>query len=207
MLEFLQSLPSGVLLGLAGILGLVVVITPAVLVSQWRLARVAKLDADLKRDLLARGLAVEEIERLTTPARLRERRIAEDSRMRQAQIAADSAVKQAQVDADLKRDLLARGLSVEEVKRLQSADSAEECPERKEVRALANAIAKMVQEGELNCDAVADLLEIFLKKSRAAEERSERSNLARLAPGGAPQDVGGDNGPSVHFSERQAASG
>src|SRR5262245_47784879 len=122
MLEFLQSLPAGVLLGLAGIVGLVVVVTPAVLVGEWRKVRAARIEADLKRDLLARGLSAEEVERLTTPTKLHEARAAADAQVRQAQVAADSAVKQAQVAADLKRDLLARGLSVEEVKRLQAAE-------------------------------------------------------------------------------------
>ena len=207
MLEFLQSLPAGVLLGLAGIVGLVVVVTPAVLVGEWRKVRTAKLDADLKRDLLARGLSVEEVERLTTPARLHEARVAADAQVRKAQIGADIELKQAQVAADLKRDLLARGLSVEEVKRLQSADPAGEPPERDEARVLANAIASMVHEGELNTEAVVELLEVFLKKSRAAEERSGRPYHARQAAAGPPREAEGDNESSVHYSERHAVSG
>jgi hypothetical protein len=207
MLEFLQGLPAWVILCLAGIAGLVVMVTPAVLVGQWRKVRTAKIDADLKRDLLARGLPVEEVERLTTPARVHEARVAADAQVRQAQIAADKAVKQEQMDADLQRDLLARGLSVEEVKRLQSADAAEDTRDREEATALANVITSMVQDGELNTDAVAQLLEVFLKKSRAAQERSGRPYPARETAGGAQREVRGDNEPSVHFSERQAVSG
>jgi hypothetical protein len=207
MLEFLQSLPAGVLLGLAGIVGLVIVVTPAVLFGEWRKARTAKIDANLKRDLLARGLSLEEVERLTTPTRLREARINADTKVRQAQITADSEVKQAQVAADLKRDLLARGLSVEEVKRLESEEEVGEPPEREEARALANAISWMVHEGDLNTEAVQELLEIFLKKARVTEDRSERPNPASQTTAGAQEEMGGDSESSVHFSERQAVSG
>jgi hypothetical protein len=207
MLEFLQSLPAGVLLGLAGIAGLVVMITPAVLVGQWRKVRTAKIDADLKRDLMARGLSVVEVERLTTPARVHEEQIAADLQVRKAQIAEESELKRAQVAADLARDLVARGLSVEEVKRLQSSEATEDTRDREEATALANVIASMVPDGELNTDAVAQLLEVFLKKSRAAQERSGRPYPAREAAGGAAREAGGDNDSSVHFSERQAVSG
>src|SRR5262249_17851590 len=152
--------PAGVLLGLAGIVGVVVMLTPAVLVGQWRKVRSAKIDADLKRDLLARGLSVEEVERLTAPASLREIPLHADTKVRQEQLAADPRVKQAQVAADLQRALLARGLSVEEVRRLQAAGGAEEPPEREEARALANAIVNMVPEGVLDSDAVQGLLEV-----------------------------------------------
>jgi hypothetical protein len=206
MLEFLQGLPAGVLLGLAGIIGLVVMVTPAVLVGQWRQVRAAKIDADLKRDLLARGLSVEEVERLTTSVRLRESRIHADTKVRQEQIDADSRVKQAQVAADLQRDLLARGLSVEEVKRLQAAGGAEEPAEREEARALANTIVNMVHEGELNGDAVQGLLEVFLRKARATQARAGRPNPAGQPARGAPDESGGDNGPSVQFRERQEVS-
>ena len=88
------------------VVGLVLVIVVPVCAVQWTRVRQVEADARVKQDMLARGLSVEEIERLSTPASVR-----------QAQIAADKAVREGQIAADLKRDMLARGLSVEEVER------------------------------------------------------------------------------------------
>ena len=185
MLEFLRTLSAEVLLGLFAILGLVVVITLSVFVSQWRKARTDKLHANLKRDLLARGLSVDEVERLTTPAGVQEARIAADSKVQQAQIAAEMEVKEAQIAADLKRDMLARGLSVADIERLIAGkDVAEGRRAQEEAGTLAVTIANMVHDGELDPGAVAALLKMFLKKIAGKDEaegcraEEEANNLA-----------------------------
>ncbi len=51
----------------------------------------------------------------STASAVRAAQIAADNAVRAARIAADNEVREAQITADLKRDMLARGLSVEEV--------------------------------------------------------------------------------------------
>jgi hypothetical protein len=97
MLDFLGSRSAAEILGLMAILGLVVVVALAVLLSQWRKVREGRLKADLMRDLLARGLSVDEVERLSTPVSVREAQIAAESKVRQAEIAADAQAKEAQI--------------------------------------------------------------------------------------------------------------
>jgi hypothetical protein len=104
MLDLLQRLSGLELLGLALVLGVVAISLLAVFMAFWRSLREAKVNAWLKRDMLARGMSVDDIERLTAPASVRE-----------AQIQAEMHVREAQINADLKRDLQARGLSVEEI--------------------------------------------------------------------------------------------
>jgi hypothetical protein len=203
MLEFLSSRSPAELLGLMAILGLVVVVTLAVLLSQWRKVREGRLKADLMRDLLARGLSVEEVERLSTPARVREAQIAAESKVRQAEIDADTQLKAAQMATDLKRDLLARGFSVEEIERLVPGEAAEPRAHA-EASALANAIANMVHDSELDQDAVVGLLEVFLKKERTMENRWGQTKHAQQA---AEAGREGDNGLSGQRTERQTIPG
>jgi hypothetical protein len=163
---------------IAIVAGLVVVIGVTVCAVQWARVRQAEADARIKQEMLARGLSVEEIERLNTPASVR-----------QAQIAADAQVKEAQIAADLKRDLLARGLSVEEVERLLTPKPPAG-GRRQEANALASAIVKMVQgEGTLDEGAVAGLLATFLEKDAAMAERLGPSKPAQQMAQGTQPDV------------------
>jgi hypothetical protein len=158
---------------IAIVAGLVLVIVISVCAVQWARVRRAEAEARVKQDMLARGLSVEEIERLSTPASVR-----------QAQIAADAQVKEAQLAADLKRDMLARGLSVEEVERLLTPKSPAVSRRREEANALASAIVKMVEgEGNLDFDAVAGLLATFLEKDAGVADRLGQSQPApHMAP-------------------------
>jgi hypothetical protein len=168
---------------IAIVAGLIVVIVVPVCAAQWARVRQAEADARMKQDLLARGLSSEEVERLSTPASVRE-----------AQIAADNQVREAQIAADLKRDLLARGLSVEEVEHLLTPQSSAESRCREEAETLASAIVKMVQgEGYLDEDAVAGLLALFLHKEATRVERLGPAPTARpMAPASQADVAPGD---------------
>jgi hypothetical protein len=167
---------------------------------QWGRVRRAEIEARVKQDMLARGLSVEEIERLSTA----------DS-VRQARIAADAQVKEAQIAADLKRDMLARGLSVEEVERLLTPKSPAVSRRREEANALASAIVKMVEgEGNLDFEAVAGLLATFMEKDEALADRLGQSQPApHLAPAtqpdSGPRDKGGLESKRI-FTEPVAAA-
>ncbi len=155
-----------------GVVGIVVVIVGPICAVQWARVRQAEADAQVKQDMLARGLSVEEIERLSTPASVR-----------QAQIAADSKVREAQIAADLKRDMLAHGLSVEEVERLVTPKSAAVSRPREEANALASAIVQMIEgEGHLDEDAVAGLLALFLDKEATRVDRLGSAKPAKQMP-------------------------
>jgi hypothetical protein len=177
MLELLQSLSGLQLIGLAAILGLVVILTPTLMISQWRKASQARRDANLKRDMLARGLSVDEIDRLTVPVSVRE-----------AQVEADSRVREAQIDADLKRDLAARGLSVEDIQRLTSQQD-EKHRVNEVAGALAGATVNMVQDGALDYDAVEALLATFLEKRTSTDDRLARPNPAAPLMQQAQQEI------------------
>ena len=93
------------------------------------------------------------------------------------QIDADRQVREAQIDADLKRDMLARGLSVEEIERLLGEGTRSQVAE--EAGVLADAIVNMVDgEGQLDRDAVASLIEMFVKKDRFARLNDSRASAA-----------------------------
>jgi hypothetical protein len=184
MIEILQRLSGLELLGLAVTLGLVVVLTPTLALAQWRVAGEAKRNASLKREMLARELSVDEIDRLTAPAAVR-----------QAQIDADRRVREAQIAADLKRELVARGLSAEDVQRL-TLKKGERVGASEGADALAGAIVKMVQgEGHLDRGAVAGLLALFLEKDTAIVGRSGQAKPAtQVARGPEPDALPGEKG-------------
>jgi hypothetical protein len=159
---------------IAIVVGLVVAIVVPVCAAQWARVRRAEAEARVKQDMLARGLSVEEIERLSAPANVR-----------LAQIDADRRVREAQVGPDLTRDMLARGLSVEEIKRLTTETGAGlHC---EEAGVLADAIVNMVQgeQWELNRNAVAGLIEMFLKRNGTTPECRWRPYSAEQPTGGA----------------------
>jgi hypothetical protein len=155
--------------------GLVVVIVVSVCATQWANVRQLEADARLKQDMLARGLSVEEIERLTTTEALRQARIAADSKVREAQIVADTQIKQMQLDADQKRDMLAHGLSVEEIERLittRRAGAFEAGQARPDVLVLVTALQSMVQMGDDKA-AIAGLLADFLARHSGSEGKGQ----------------------------------
>jgi hypothetical protein len=151
MSEILNRFSAGELVGITGVLGLFVLLLVLIVMGFWRSMHAAGLQAGLKRELLARGLSVEEVERLT---------LSEDER--RARLDAEQKVRQAQVAADLKRDLQARGLSAEQIRQL-TENSTEQV--NAEANALADVIVSMVHDGELSRDAVANLLTLVLKRA------------------------------------------
>ncbi len=99
---------------------------------------------------------MDEIERLTA-----------SDNVRQEQIKADAQVREAQIAADLKRDLVARGLSVADVERLSSEPRSQS---NQVIESLATAVVEMVNsdEGTLDTEAVAGLLAPFLQTGEAS---------------------------------------
>jgi hypothetical protein len=95
--------------------------------------------------------------------------------------------------ADLRRDLLARGLSVEEIECLVRGEAAEPRAHA-EATALANAIANMVHDSELDQDAVVGLLEVFLKRERTMQNRWGQTKHAQQAAEAAQSGSERDNG-------------
>jgi hypothetical protein len=182
MIELLQKLDSPQLLGLTAIVGLAVVLAPTLMLYQWRKGGEVNRNAALQREMLAKGLSVDEIDRLTAPASVR-----------QAQIGADSRIRQAQIAADLKRDLVARGLSVDDIKGL----TGEEDDRRglhEEASALANAIVKMAPPHTLDLGAVARLLTVFLEKDARRGDRMGQPRAAKPSVHAAQQELGPGGG-------------
>jgi hypothetical protein len=89
--------------------------------------------------------------------------------------------------------LLARGLSVEEIECLVRGEAAEPRAHA-EATALANAIANMVHDSELDQDAVVGLLEVFLKRERTMQNRWGQTKHAQQAAEAAQSGSERDNG-------------
>ncbi len=163
--------------------GLVAIIAVPICAAQWARVRRVETESRLKQDMLARGLSVADIERLTTSEDLRETQITEHKKVQEAQIAADTQVKRMQIDADLKRDMLARGLSVEEIERLTSpwpavaATSPGANRLRRDTLVLATAIESIVETGG-DAKAIAALLTTFLRQHDGPRELPEPLGLA-----------------------------
>src|SRR5262245_15274192 len=126
MPDFLQRMDGGEILGLVAILGGVLVVIVAIVMGVWSSIHWAAHQAALKREMLARGMSIDDIERLTMT-----------SEERQAQLKADRKVREAEIAAGLKRDMLARGAPAE-----QPPESATNTPSRieEEASALADTI-------------------------------------------------------------------
>jgi hypothetical protein len=111
--------------------------------------------------------------------------------VRRARIAADAQVKAAQLEADLKRDMLARGLSVEEIERLLKL-SPSPAPLNREPLATrrptetsliaASAVESMCNQ-EKDTDDIAALLGAFLPRSDEPPETVKRLDQS-LQPNG-----------------------
>jgi hypothetical protein len=171
MLDILQGLSGAELVGLVAILGASLVLSLLILVVGGNALYEKKLRAVLQRDMLARGLSLDEIERLT---------LSESERA--ARIRADQKLREARVAAELRRDLLASGLSIEEVLRL-----APEGGPREDTRAqvLACTIIGMAADASLDEDALADLIELFLKRCESRKDAEALANaISHMAPPG-----------------------
>jgi hypothetical protein len=146
MFAFIERLNGGEMIAVIAILSGAGVVALGILVSGWNSATNARQQADLKRDMLARGLSVQEIEQLTM-----------SETARQAQQEYDHRIREAQVGADLKRDLVARGMPIEQVAHVTAASGAD-------VGVLAETICALAEAGTLDRKAVARLIETFLKR-------------------------------------------
>jgi hypothetical protein len=147
------------------------------------------------QDMLTRGLSVEEIERLMklSPNTTRpERPAGSTPRKRPSEVAlslaaaVESMVRAerdtgeiagfldaflGRIDARVKQDMLARGLSVEEIERLMSPSPGSLSPERSQKAALglAAALESMAAE-ETDTEEIAAFLDTFLGRSAEQEE-------------------------------------
>jgi hypothetical protein len=163
MFDLLQRLDGGEILGLVAITGGVLVAVIAIVMGVWSSMHHASHQTALKREMLARGMSIDEIERLS---------LSEEER--KARLKADQKVRKAQIDADLKRDMVARGVSVGEVQQLTGSGAKPE----EEAMALADTIVRMVRDGELDRNAVARLIAMFLKRDRDRESTHVTANGA-----------------------------
>jgi hypothetical protein len=145
MFAFIERLNGGEMIAVIAILSGAGVVVLGILVSGWNAATSARVQADLKRDMLARGLSVQEIEQLTR-----------SESARQTQQEYDHIIREAQVAADLKRDLVARGLPIEQVAHVNASAA--------DVGVLAETICALAEAGDLDRRAVARLIETFLKR-------------------------------------------
>ena len=110
MFAFIERLNGGEMIAVIAILSGAGVVALGILVSGWNSATAARQQVDLKRDMLARGLSVQEIEQLTM-----------SESARHVQMEYDHSIREAQVAADLKRDLVARGLPIEQVAQVNAS--------------------------------------------------------------------------------------
>jgi len=162
MFAFIERLNGGEMIAVIAILSGAGVIALGILVSGWNSATAARQQGDLKRDMLARGLSVEEIERLTLSETALQAKLEHDHHIREAQIA-----------ADLKRDLVARGVPLEQVAHVNASGA--------DVNVLAETICALAEAGTLDRKAVARLIESFLKRGEVhvMAARTAEGNHAR----------------------------
>jgi hypothetical protein len=166
----------------------------------------AQLGAELKRDMLARGLSIEEIERLLTPKPPAVSCHGEGAKTRSevastlAKAIAQMAARTGELDEDAVAGLLATLLTKDapwEVERLPTPNQPAVSGRHDEVKGLASAIAKMPNaDGELDEDTVAALLNVFLEKDAARAEQLGTANPARqmaqeTQPDAGPGEKGG----------------
>jgi hypothetical protein len=145
MFAVFDRLNGGELIAVVAILSGAGVVALGILVNGWNSLNAARQQTDLKRDMLARGLSVEEIERLTATELVRREQQEYDHRIREAQVA-----------ADLKRDLVARGIPLEQVAHVNASAA--------DVNVLAETICALAEAGTLDRKSVARLIETFLKR-------------------------------------------
>jgi hypothetical protein len=62
--EMLSKLSGGQVIGLAAVVGALLLAVIAIVAKEWRCIRVAELQADLKRQMLERGMSAADIEKV-----------------------------------------------------------------------------------------------------------------------------------------------
>jgi hypothetical protein len=181
MPEFLGTLSGGGIVALVAIISAAIVLCVLILTVGWARTHRTTVQAALKRDMLARNLSVEEIERLT-----------QSEQLRLSCLEMDQRTKQAQITAELKRDLLARGTPVEEVIRITTAGvtavarAPGQSTAESEAESLAGVIVQMVKGAMASLDenAVAGLIELYLRHNEsqpAVDESRTRGDAVALA--------------------------
>jgi hypothetical protein len=162
--EILNRLSGEQILLLVFVLAVAVVAVVAIVMGTWTSMHGTKLQAALKRDMLERGMSVEDICRLTESNLL----------LQQERIAADQAVRLAQIAAEEQR-ALARG---------QAGDGEPGVSEQ--AAALAETIANMIHGNVIDRDAVARLIAQALKRrGKSAAPPAEAVVAARGNDGAA----------------------
>jgi hypothetical protein len=165
MFELLERMSGEQLLVLALILGFVIVLTVLILMGFWNAMHTKSVRATLQRDMLARGMSVSDVERLSLSELERRERTEYEHKMHEAQVA-----------ADLRRDLLARGLTAEQVLQLVPQQG-------KDVEALVNVICRM-SDG-VDRVGVSRLLEVSLDRvGSRTDAESLASAICQMAPDG-----------------------
>jgi hypothetical protein len=181
MPAFLGTLSGAQVVALIAIISGAMVLCILILTIGWAKVHGTKVNVALKRDMLARNLSVEEIERLT-----------QSEQLRLSCLEMDQRAKQAQITADLKRELLSKGMPVEEVIRITTAGvsvaarAAGQSTAESEAQSLAGVIVQMVKGAmaSLDVDAVAGLIELYLRHNDsqlAADESRTRGDAVALA--------------------------
>lgn len=156
MLELLNRFDGGELLGLAGILGGVLIALIAIVMGVWHSMHATSHLNTLKREMLARGMSIHEIERLT---------MTEAERL--ARMESDRVAREAEIAGDLKREMIVRGVPVEQIRELTTGTTPQI---EEEAKALADTIVRMVHDGELDRDAVARLIAMFMRRCATPRE-------------------------------------
>jgi hypothetical protein len=123
MEEFLRSPGGAIVLGVVGVAFCVTLLAVGCTVAvQWRKVRQAKLEADLKREMLQQGMSVDQIVKV---------------------LGASATASAAGLEADLIRELVYQGMSAEEiVKVLGAAASPNRSPGETRLTAAADQQAR-----------------------------------------------------------------
>ena len=150
MFELLQRLDGGEMLGLVAILGGVLIALFGIVMGTWYSMHWASHQNALKREMLARGMSVDEIERLT---------LTEAERL--CKLKGDRKAREAEIAADLKRETIVRGVPIEQAQQPAPCTDAQI---EEESKALADTIVRMVHDGELDRNVVARLISTFIKR-------------------------------------------
>lgn len=172
MHNLLSTLTGPQLVAVFAILGGVVILSLLIIAVSWSVVRTSRLQAELKRHMLDRGMSVADIERLTS-----------SSEINTSQQAAEQKTREAQAKLEMKRDLITQGYSINEIERLLDGSTLNEGI-RSQAEILADTIVNMIQDGELNRDSVARLIELFLQRQSPPVTATPPQPLkpARLTP-------------------------
>jgi hypothetical protein len=186
MPAFLGTLSGGGIVALIAIISGAVVLCVLILTVGWAKMHRTRVQAALKRDMLARNLSVEEIERLTQSDNVRICALQQEERK-----------KVMQMQADFHRDLLAKGLPIDEVMRIAAASiprnpfvsgpsMVNQANLEDKAHSMAAVIVQMVKGAmaSLDVDAVAELIKLYLRHNEfqpPATESKLRGDAVALA--------------------------